>query len=287
MRRIALLLLLAGLFVGCSNKPQTFEELTDAGERAFLDEDYARARGYFSEAAAKKPSDKHVLYLLGVSYARDFLYDSAFHYLKRADLLHPRDREINLELYRVARALEEWKTAIRAIHVLIERGDPPEQHYRELAELNMNIDNYAVAYTFYRRVLAQEAHDPDVHLHVANLAAQLDSIDVALRVIDSAIEQFGPADQFLLNKSLFLAGRQQYREAERILRSLLAGDTGALAYKLNLANILSSQDDRAKKEEAYRLYLELNTLFGPEDVLLDSTIAALRDELGIGKQGSQ
>jgi tetratricopeptide (TPR) repeat protein len=267
----------------CGNEPETLEELTSAGEKAFVDRDYARARKYLSQAVIKKSSDKHLLYLLGVSYARDFLYDSAFHYLKRADLLHPDDPEINKEILPLAKSLGEWKAAIQSIQAFIKNGEPIERYYRDLAELSVKEQNFPVAYIYYRKLLQQEPDDPDVHLQVANLAAHEDSIHVALRVIDSAIERFGEKEQFLLNKSLFLAGARRYREAESLVRSLLLKDSTKISYKLNLASVLASQSDLKKKREAYDIYRELDTILPVTDTLLDSTIAALEQVLGRSK----
>ena len=278
MRKFIIAGLLFGLLISCENKPKTVDELTKAGERAFLAQDYSKARKYFSKAISQKPSDRRLLYLLGVSYGRDFLYDSAFHYLKQVDLLFPGDREVNLELYKIAKAIQEWKSAIKAIHVLIETGDPVEQYYKELGDLNIMVENYQVAYYFYRKLIEIEPDNPNNYLQVSNLAAQIDSLDVALTVIDSALERFDNRDIFMLNKGLYLSGKKRYKEAEAILRSLLAKDSSSLAYKLNLAHTLSSQDDRAKKKEALQLYLQLQPV-ASDQFQLDSLIDVLREEL--------
>lgn len=282
MKKIILVSLLIGFFGSCSQEPQTLEELKKAGEKAFINEDYAAARKYLSKAVAQRPSDRHLLYLLGISYQRDYLYDSAFFYLKRVDVLFPGDREVNLELYKIAEAIEDWKNAIKAIHVLVKTGDPIEQYYSALAELNLKNENFKAAYYFYRKLLETQPDNPNHHLVVANLAAQLDSLDVSLAVTDSALEKFGPKVEFLLNKGMFLTAKRRYQESEAIFRSLLASDSSSVPYKLNLANVLASQDDRGKKQEAYRLYLDLKPVVGGE-FRLDSMISALEKELNIEK----
>jgi tetratricopeptide (TPR) repeat protein len=283
-------ILLAGLVLGflnnCGQKPQTVEQLQQAGEKAIVNRDYAKARAYFSQAVAKKPSDPHLLYLLGISYQRDYLYDSAFYYLKRAAILFPNERETNLALYEVAKALGEWKSAIQAIQVLIKTGDASEQYDRELADLNLKNKNYDVAYIFYRRLLEREPDNPNNYLFVANLAIQLDSVEAALRVIDSAISQFGQRDEFQLNKGMYLIAAGKYQESEAIFRSLLAHDSTSQAFKLNLANALASQDSKVKKEEAYRLYLDLKQKVGPE-FKVDSLLQALEEELHGEKQSKK
>ncbi len=272
--------LLVGLLGGCSKEPQTVDELSRAGEEAFDNHEYARARKYLTKAVAQKPSDRHLLYLLGISYQRDFLYDSAYHYLKRLDLLFPDDREVNLRLYKIAKTVKEWKSAIEAIHVLVETGDPGEQYHAELANLNLKIENYKVAYYFYRKLLEVEPNNPNYYLLVANLAAQLDSLNISLAVIDSALERFGDRDEFLMNKGLYLAVKKRYEESEAIFRYLLDKDSSSLPTKLNLANVLATQDDRAKKREALQLYLQIRPV-ADEVLRLDSMIVTLRKELNI------
>jgi len=273
-------ILLVGFLGGCGKEPQTVAELSRAGEKAFDNHEYAKARKYLTKAVAKKPSDRHLLYLLGVSYQRDFLYDSAFHYLKRFDLLFPDDREVNLRLYEIAKTVKEWKSAIKAIQVLVETGDPAEQYHAELADLNLKIENYKVAYYFYRKLLEADPNNPNYYLLVANLATQLDSLDISLAVVDSALERFGDRDEFLVNKGLYLVAMKRYEESEATFRYLLAKDSSSLPAKLNLAHALATQDDRAKKREALQLYLQLRPV-ADEVLSLDSIIAALREELNI------
>jgi tetratricopeptide (TPR) repeat protein len=280
MRKFMFAVLLVGFLGGCGKEPQTVDELSRAGEKAFYNHEYARARKYLSKAVAQKPSDRHLLFLLGVSYQRDFLYDSAFHYLKRLDLLFPDDREVNLRLYEIAKTVREWKSAIKAIQVLVKTGDPGERYHAELADLNLKIENYKVAYYFYRKLLEEDPNNPDNYLLVANLATQLDSLDVSLAVVDSALERFGDRDEFLVNKGLYLAAMKRYEESEATFRYLLAKDTSFLPAKLNLAHTLATQNDRAKKREALQLYLQLRPVAG-EVLSLDSIITALRKELNI------
>jgi tetratricopeptide (TPR) repeat protein len=280
MKQLFVGLMVLVLIAACGKEPRTTDELRKAGEKAFLDGKYAKARDYFGRAVAEKPSDRHLLYMLGISYQRDYLYDSAYHYLKRADLLFPRDREINLALYEISKAVEEWKGAIQAINQLVQTGDPVEKYYGELVELNLRVENYPVAYAYARRALESRPPDPNTYLQVANLAAELDSPRVAIQVIDSAIELFGPSDEFSLNKALYFTVLRRYDEAETILRSVLQKDATAIAYRLNLANTLASQNDPGKKREAYRLYRELRSVAG-DQFRIDSMIAVLRDELNI------
>ena len=282
MKILTALLLITSTLFGCSGEPQSVEQLVNAGEKAIVNGDFARARDYLSKAIARKPSDQHILYLLGTSYRRDFLYDSAYYYLKRADLLYPDDRELNLELHRVAAVLQEWKSAVQAIHVLIETGDSEEMYIADLADFNLRMDNFAVAYHYFRRLSQIQPDNVEIWRHVVNLAAQLDSLEIALRVVDSALERFGREDGLLISKGLCLAASGDYDRSETIFRSLVAKDTTSVAARINLAHTLSSQDSPAKKREALRLYLEVQPQ-ADKSLKIDSLIEALTEELNSEK----
>ena len=87
--------ILSGMFLGCSGEKDV-EELRALGKKAFLEQDYQKARQYFLEAITEAPSDRELLFLTGMSFKRDFLLDSAMFYLKKVDLLFPDDRERDL-----------------------------------------------------------------------------------------------------------------------------------------------------------------------------------------------
>lgn len=282
MKKLTALLLITSTLFGCSGEPQSVEQLVNAGEKAIVAGDYAHARDYLSKAVARQPSDQHILYLLGISYRRDFLYDSAYYYLKRADLLHPGDREVNLELHRVAAVLQEWKSAVQAIHVLIETGDSEEMYIADLADLNLRLDNFSVAYHYYRRLSQIQPDNVQIWQHVVNLAAQLDSLEIALRVVDSALERFGRQDGLLISKALCLAASGDYDRSEAIFRSLVAQDTTSVGARINLAHTLSSQNSQAKKREALQLYLQVQSQ-ADKSLKIDSLIEVLTEELNSDK----
>ena len=98
MKKVILLIWLAGLIVGCGGGPNSFDEYKAAGMRAFTDNNYGKAREYLKEALKLNQSDKDVLYFLGMAFKREYYYDSALFYLKRADILYPQDREVSLVL---------------------------------------------------------------------------------------------------------------------------------------------------------------------------------------------
>jgi tetratricopeptide (TPR) repeat protein len=267
------------LMLACAKEPETFDELVQAGERAFVDAEYYQARGYLGRAIRQKPSERRLLYLLGLTYSRELMYDSAAFYLGRADVLYPDDREINLALYEAAMNVEDYETARKALRVLVETGDPIEQHLDMLAQLSLQIEDLSFAHYYFRQLLEREPDNPDRYVQVANTAADLGSLQVAMDLLDTAVEKFGPNESFLSNRGTYLAAQKKYAQSEAIFRSLLAEDSTVPAYRLNLASALASQDDPAKKREALRICRELRGILRNEP-LLDSTIQILETELG-------
>lgn len=281
MKKYILFLVVVLLLTSCSKEPETYKALKSAGQKAFVKQDYPTARKYFLEALHKNQSDKDLLYLLGLSYQRDFLMDSALLYLKRADLLFPNERETNLAIYQAALDLQDWEAAIKAIHVLVKTGDPIEMYYNQLAQMNLKIGHYVVAYIFAKKELETHPDIPNNYIQLGNVAAILDSFDVAINTMDSATKKFGDKDVFLLNKGIYYSGKRNYKKAEKIFRSLLLKDSTSIPTKVNLANILSQQKSRKKKLEAYHLYKEIQPKITTDVFKIDSTITALKKELKI------
>lgn len=284
MKKLFILISTIVLLLSCSKEPESFQDLLSAGQNAFVDQNYPLACKYLGKAISVNPSDKTALYFLGMSYSRDFIYDSAYVYLKRADLYYPNDREINTTLYEVAVALEEWQTAIKTIYVLTSTGDPIESFYEELARLHIRKKDYGNAFRYMRHQLDQEPENKNLYLKLGMLAAQINQLELAIALLDTAVEKFGEAPEFATNKATYLAGLNEYLEAEKILRGLISTNPSSAALKLNLANCLSSQDEQSKKREAYDLYRELaadttGAIQIGDD--LDSIITSLKEELSL------
>ena len=268
------------LLAGCSKEPQTFEEIMKAGKRAYVDQDFASAREYFLNAYKEQPSNKDVLFFLGVSYARDFVYDSAYTFLRRADLLHPNDRAINLELYPLSVSLKEWTQGIQSIRVLIATGDSPLQYNRDLAELHAEKKQYLNAYRYLRQDLDQKPNDTTTYMELANLAELGDTAALAVAILDSAITKFGPTPQLRLLRAGKLASAGKYREAERDYRDLMSAGDNRPHVRLGLASVLIPQNSRETRMEAYRILKAIQDSTGTLPGY-DSTLAALADSLGI------
>ncbi len=277
MRRLILLFMpLIMLFSGCGG-PGTLEEYEQAGKEAYRNEEYAKARDYLGKAVSMKSSDRDVLYFLGMSYQREFFLDSALFYLKRADLLHPNDREINEALYPIAAQLKEWDFAIKAIMVLVGTGDPIENYRERLADLNVKMGNNIVAFIHARELLKSEPDNPDRYYQLAVLAYRIDSFHVCETLVDEAITKFGPQPLFLSTKGMLLTDQKEFVKAENILRPLYEAEATPVN-KYKLANALMGQNDKAKKQEAYQLYMDIKDVVGPE-FKIDSLLTELTVQL--------
>ena len=280
MHRLILLPIIAAILIlACASEPETFDERLTAGERAFVNGEFFKARGYLLQALNEKPSDRRLLYLLGLTFSRELMYDSAAFYLGRANTLYPDDREINLSLYEAAQNINDWESARAALRVLIATGDPEEDHLEKLAELSLQIEDLPWAHYYYGQLREKEPDNPNRWVQVANTAADLGSLQVAIGIVDGAVEKFGPNESFLANKGIYYAALKQYPKSEEIFRSLISSDSTAIAYRINLASVLASQDDSRKKREALQIYRMVRDALGA-DVWVDSLIDGLESELG-------
>jgi Tfp pilus assembly protein PilF len=266
--------------MACSQAPQTLEELTEAGQMAVASGDYRQARTYLSQALLESPSNRDLLYLMGACYLREYMYDSAHLYLRRADLLHPNDHEVNLALADASKGAGQWLDARHALEVIIKKGDANNEYLEDLLNVSLQGGEHTFAYYYARQILPHDADNADRYLLVASLAAQLDSPEVAINVMDSALERFGSREEFLNNKATFLIAAQDYPSAERIFRNLTKQDSSSIEYRLNLVSCLMSQDTRAKSQEAYDMMLAINSLL-PNTPTFDSVLAQLRLDLNI------
>ncbi len=266
------------ILAGCGREPETFDEYLSAGKQAFVKEEYQTARDYLAQAVLKQPSNKQALYFAGLAYSRDQMYDSALHYLGRANVLFPGDREINAELYRIAPKMGEWDVARGAIAVLVATGDPEEMYWDELVDLNVQREKFLQALFYARKILDQNPGNLTNWLTAANAAVEAESLDVAIALTDSAIARFGEKNELLVNKALYYSRADQYAKAEPLLRKVLAEAPDNVGIKLNLAHTLALQNDRTKKLEAMSLYEDLKEKVGPE-FKIDSLMMALDMEL--------
>ena len=207
------------------------------------------------------------------------MLDSAIYYLKRADLMERDDREINEQIREVAKSLGDWQNAIDAIEALARLDGTMEPYHIELADLRLKNNQPGRAYYHARNALLSSPDLPGLYIQTSSMAAKYDSTEVAIEVLDAAIAKFGPMDQFVMNRAMLLAYSGNLREAEAGLRSVIdQSETPPPGLTLNLANILAAQPERAKKEEALRLFESIRDIVS-RDFPIDSLMQVLRNEL--------
>ena len=260
------------LCIACGGSSR-LEEIKSTGRQAFLAEDYKEARSILQEGLMEWPADRDLLYYMGMTYRHLSYYDSAIAFLKRADIMHPKDREINEQLYEVAYTVGDWDVALAALSGLVATGDPIEEHYDQYAELWARKDHPINAYFWTQKSLEVNPDNQENYIRAAQLSLICQTGPSPAEWIDSAITRFGESDFLWRNKAEVLYKSGEYADAERILRIQYDRDTTNLGMRLTLARVLAEQDGRDKKREAVTLLETLRERMGPEyqiDSLIDS-----------------
>lgn len=275
---LLLLLTLLALVAGCSG-PKTIEELTKAGDEAFTAENYLEARAFYQQGLMIKPSDRHLLYFTGLTFRREQQFDSALTYLKRADLLHPGDREINLEIHDMAVQTEDHRNAINAIKTLIATGDPEQQYWRELAELYAKDSSLLMTFHYQKLIVDQHPDSPEEYMRFVSIALAVDSGQVAIDYLDSAAARFGERNEIVANRAFLLAYQRKYDEAEVLFRKAMAADSSVIGFRLGLANVLSVSSDKEKLAESLEHFRFIRARLGENQYNIDSLITDLEERL--------
>ncbi|MEE8578305.1 MAG: hypothetical protein V3T31_13715 [candidate division Zixibacteria bacterium] len=276
-RNLLTFALAISILAGCSDSG-SLEQLRQDGLDAFAEEEYSDARAYFSEGLKQLPSDRDFLYYIGVSYKRDYMFDSAMVFLKRSALFHKSDREVNLALLEVAMALEAWDEALSAIGGLTAAGDTEEMHYLTLATLFGKMEYPLNQFTYLYRYLILHPEDSTHYITAANLSMTVDSTHLGVALMDSAIAYFGELPKYVGTRAMIFARRGEYATAELILRDMLVADSTSIGSRMNLAHVLAAQPSKAKKREAIELFRQLKDVASGV-APLDSFIVELETEL--------
>lgn len=272
-------LLLVALY-GCG-APESMDELREAGQQALDDGKYAEARGYFRQAMKLDNKDRDLLVSCAEACRQDYMYDSALYFLKRADLMHPGDIEVNREIRQLAIALGDWQNAIAAIRVLEKANAAGDDYHTVLADLYTRNGQPGPAFFHARRALMTSPDNPAFYVQTAAWAAQYDSVGIGIEILDQAIAKFGPQDQFVVNKAMYLAFVGESRKAESLLRGVVKKSSSPNpTMQLNLANILATQPERSKKEEALEIYAEIRDILAGA-YPIDSLSQVVKTELGL------
>lgn len=267
----------AGVALHGCGKP-TPEEYREQGKKYFAQEKYAQARDSFGKALNANPSDRELLYLMGIAYRKDQMYDSALSALRRVDLLHPQDREIKQNLYDVAMALNDWPVARSALKGLMDVHAAPPHPWKIMADLWRRSDHPGNTYAAAKLALLEDPEDAQMWVLAANSAYLVDSAQASLAYIDTAIAKFGATDLLIANRGTYLSFAKKYDSAEVVFRELIAKDSGSAQYQLSLAHALSAQSSRTKQKEALEYYRKVAPKLGPE-FQLDSIIKDLEGKL--------
>ena len=271
-------LLAAAIIAGCGSS-DSIEEILKAGNKAFEERNYTEARGHYLRGLEIDSKNRDLLLACGKAYRQDYLLDSAMYYFKRADLMQREDREINEQIREVAKELGDWQNAINAIETLARLDSTMKPYHVELADLRLKNNQPGRAFYHARKALFSSPDIPGLYIQTASMAASYDSVGVAIEILEAAIAKFGPQDQFVVNRAMLLAYTGHYSQAEAALRSVInQSETPLPALKMNLANILAAQPQRAKKEEALQIYEEIRDVVY-RDFPVDSLMQALRNEL--------
>jgi len=273
---LSLVVLAALGWSGCS---RSLEDLRASGKEALDKKEFAKAREYYLQALEQDKSDKESLVGIAEAYRRDSRLDSTIYYLKRADLMHPGDHALNEQILEIAVRLGDWRNGINAIEAMIEMGDSDDKWHEQLADLWLKNGDQPRAFFHARRAIRNGSNNQAIYLQTATWAAQYDSLDAAVEILDSAVARFGPLTPFLVNKALLLSYAGRNRQAETVIRSVLdQEDSPNPSIQLNLANILAAQPEKAKKREALQIYQQIRPeLAGRYPV--DSLIQAVTDQL--------
>ncbi|MDF1543726.1 MAG: hypothetical protein P1R58_01345 [bacterium] len=278
MKRILLLLFVLSIVVSCSQEGSDAASYLKDGQKAFLAGKYREARDLLGKGLTLAPSNQDLIYYMGLCYQKEYVYDSALFYIRKADLLYRNNREINLAKLQIAPQVRDWDLAIDAMLTLIDLGDPPDQYWPQLAEYNAYLKHYMHVLFYMRKIVENQPEDTAAYLKLVGAAISANSLYVASAILDTAIDKFGPREEFTANRGSIYSFLGEYEKAENIFRTLLATDSANSFYKLNLASTLASYDRRDKKEEALNLFDAIKQELGGS-VDIDSLIIRTTAEL--------
>ena len=237
--------------VACSGDRSDLESLRADGKQAFLDRNYRHARTLFNKALLKAPSDPEILYFNGLAYKRDYIYDSALIFIKRADLVQPNNSEYNREILELAQRTENWEYALRAISVLIKNGEPAQLFHSQLAEFTARNKQPLLSLYWQKKVVENDTTNIEELFRCISIALTIDSLTLAEELVTTAERRFGPSDPLTANRAMLLIRKKDYDEAASSFRMLLSKDTANFGYRLNLAHALSMMPARERKQEAH------------------------------------
>ncbi len=266
------------LVASCGESNKDFDTLKIEGEKAFGAGDYGKAINLLRKAYSIRPSDRDVLFELGQTFKKLSTYDSALAYFKRGKLLYTNDRPINREVLELSMAANNNRDALMAISTLIATGDNEKMYWPFLAELNYREKNYTSAVHYYQLLLKAYPEKADYYLAQSGILAQLGRFEESNEVLGLGIQNFGPTVEFCTNMAINYLKMKNYTKAEEYTRMSLKLEPNSVPIWLNLANLLSDQNDKAKKREGLEIFKKYRE-GAPEGFKIDSLIGVLEAEL--------
>lgn len=260
------------LLSGCLSREDRFARYKQAGEDAFARGEFRLAREKFLGALEFNTSDRDVLYMIGLSYRRDNIFDSAQLFLKRADLYNPGDSAILHELYQTAMVTQSWQVALDAVLSLLHRGEPLEKYIDQMVALYRSL-KFPSPVAYYLRQLVDKFPDSlRFRRDLVTVLCELDSVPAANGVLDTAFTHFGEIPPLIATRAEMYVYQNRLEEAADVYRYLLRTDSlYATQYTFFLANTLMLQARPDRTREAITLYQEIKPVF-PDQPLLDSLL---------------
>jgi tetratricopeptide (TPR) repeat protein len=266
------------LFLNCADKEKDFESLKRAGMAALESDDYNHAVDLLKKAYLIKPSDRDILFNLAVAFKKMSMTDSAFAYFHRAQLLYARDRDINKELLDLYMAAKDVDGVLNTVGALIAAGDNEQIYWPILAEYCYRKGDPEGAVKYYRLLISADPTKKSYYLLLSGILSRMNEFSQSNDVLFKAINLFGFSAECYANAAVNYVGMKNLTKAEDFFRKSLAINAGNIPTWINLANNLSSQQDKNKKREALEIYKKYRSQTPPE-YGLDSLINTLESEL--------
>lgn len=274
------LLIIVGLTVilGCG-EADDFDSLAKDGLSAFQEAEYNEAMHLFGKALHLKPSDRDMLYNMGLTFYKLDLPDSALVYFYRANILYPVDYAINKELFRLCTLTEDYQGALSAVQMMIANGDSEEMFWIPLADLNFFLGKYALARKYYQLLINDDPEEGRYRWNLSECFAKMNRPGEAIKVLKEAVDKLGANPVVYSQIAVNHITSREFAQAEVYFRKAIEFDSQNISLWINLAHTLTEQESREKKEEALAIY-KLYYIDTPEMFKLDSLIKALDAELG-------
>lgn len=266
------------IFIDCGEKAGDIDSLKFAAESALESGDFNKAVNLFKDALKEKPSDRDLLFGLGISFKRLDMIDSALVYFRRAKILYRRDRVVNQELLELCPLVNDYECALNAIAVMVATGDNEKIYWPRLAEFHYRIEDLNMAVKYFRLILDDDPDKKNTYLYLSGSLARLGKYDESNNIIDKSLERFGPSEEAYANLAVNYINMKMPGRAEEYFRKSLVLNPDNIPVWINLANLISGQESRKKKEEALEIYKRYHEET-PEFYNLDSIISALEVEL--------